>query len=61
MSEATLTFAGVILGAAIAGGVSLWQVQLVAKRDAKSNRHSASRSGRRWRLRSGVNGSGRRF
>jgi hypothetical protein len=33
MGQATLALLGVILGAAIAGGVSLWQVQLVTKRE----------------------------
>jgi hypothetical protein len=36
MGQAALTLLGVILGAAIAGGVSLWQVQLVTKRERET-------------------------
>jgi hypothetical protein len=36
MGQAALTFLGVILGAAIAGGVSLWQVQLITKREREA-------------------------
>ena len=38
MGEAVLGFLGVILGAAIAGGISLWQVQLVTKREREAQR-----------------------
>jgi beta-lactamase class D len=38
MGEAVLGFLGVILGAAIAGGISLWQVQLVTKREREVQR-----------------------
>jgi hypothetical protein len=40
MGEAVLGFLGVILGAAIAGGISLWQVQLVTKREREAQRRS---------------------
>ena len=40
MGEAVLGFLGVILGAAIAGGISLWQVQLVTKREREAQRRT---------------------
>ena len=46
MGEAGLGFLGVILGAAIAGGISLWQVQLVTKREREARGGcTATRSG----------------
>jgi hypothetical protein len=36
MGQAVLGFLGVILGAAIAGGISLWQVQLVTTRERQA-------------------------
>ncbi|HEV8374072.1 MAG TPA: hypothetical protein VGR68_12805 [Actinomycetota bacterium] len=36
MAQALLTFIGVILGAAIAGSVSLWQARLVTKQERES-------------------------
>jgi hypothetical protein len=38
MWQAALTLGGVVLGAAIAGGVSLWQVQLVTAREREARR-----------------------
>jgi hypothetical protein len=38
MGQAILTLLGVILGAAVAGGISLWQVQLVTKREREVRR-----------------------
>jgi uncharacterized protein HemX len=36
MGQAALTLLGVVLGAAIAGGVSLWQVQLITAREREA-------------------------
>jgi hypothetical protein len=36
VGQAVLTFFGVILGATIAGGISLWQVQLVTRREREA-------------------------
>jgi hypothetical protein len=38
MEQAVLSLAGVVLGAAIAGGVALWQVQLVTNREREVRR-----------------------
>jgi hypothetical protein len=38
MGEALLGFLGVIIGAAIAGGISLWQVQFVTAREREAQR-----------------------
>jgi hypothetical protein len=38
MWQAALTFLGVILGAAIAGGVSLWQARLTTEREREARR-----------------------
>jgi hypothetical protein len=49
MGEALLGFLGVILGAAIAGGISLWQVQFVTvrEREAQRMRREQERTDRR--------------
>jgi hypothetical protein len=49
MGQAVLGFLGVILGAAVAGGVSLWQVQFVTKREreAQEMRREQERMDRR--------------
>jgi HAMP domain-containing protein len=38
MWQAVLSLAGVVIGAAIAGGVALWQVQLVTAREREARR-----------------------
>jgi hypothetical protein len=38
MGQAALTLLGVVLGAAIAGGVSLWQVQLITVREREARK-----------------------
>jgi hypothetical protein len=49
MGQAALAFLGVLLGAAIAGGVSLWQVQLITarEREARQTLREQERADRR--------------
>lgn len=46
MGQAALTLLGVILGAAIAGGISLWQVQLVTRREREARQELRERERR---------------